>query len=1065
MIHLHVHTAQDSFLDSTNTPKEIARKAKELGMKAVAITGHGYVSSHIDFYKACKKEGVKPILGCELYVCDDISSRDSDKRYDHLIVLAKNKVGYKNLLKIVSLGFSKGFYYKPRVDMKLLEKYKEGLIVATACLGGEIPRMVLAKKSTKAIEYRVRKYANIFEDFYLEVQPAKNSHQKRVNIVLSQISKKTGVPLVATSDVHFLNKEDFELHGVFIQINQNRDNEVYRDCYFKTEKETMKILTDHIGFHSALEAIANTYEIADKCNLEIELGKSYLPDFPIPASFKSQDEYLWHLIKLGFKERRLNRLAKHKQKGYWYRIKEEYRVITKKGYSGYFLIVRDIIKTCHEHNIATGDGRGSADNSLICYVVGITNVDSIKYDLNFSRFLTMERKSLPDIDMDISSKQKKLVIELLKKKYGENRVAQICTFSSLQARACIDAIGKVLGLSYLETTEIKKYIPDQTTLKEALNVGSELKEKQKKHPKLFDYVLRLEGIVRGISVHAGGVVILPSGMEMCDFTAIALSKDKEKITQLEMNNIEEVGLVKFDVLGISTLDVVSDTLKLIGKDLDYLDVATLDFNDEKTYKLLQSGETDGVFQLESTGMKDACKRVVPGSMEDIIAILALYRPDTMGELDHYIERKHGREEITYLHKDLIPILEKTYGCMIYQEQIMAITKKFAGYNDGEADGFRKGIGKKDKSLVRKLAQDFRKRTLKNKYPNEVTNKLSDDLEEKGGYMFNKGHASGYAILTYKTAYLKANHPIEFMSALISNQKKQTGSTDYDSIGLYIMKCLEMGIQIKSPDVNNSDIEFTPHDGSILYGLGLIKGVGDSALSIIMSNRPYKSFEDFLERFGTEKKAVTSLIKSGAFDFTNRSRKELLESFREVRFNKGLGTEKPIMNINVNHIKYLLNNKLIKSHEANNKEYCTKVLNEHRRVKDLELWREKVLEGNEYSWEFETLSYHLKNDILVDETLRWSNYKDGFYHAKLCGTVILIKEVKVKKGKSKGKTMAFYEFATQEGVREGVAFPEVYSRLKDRLKKGSMVVVRGKKENNKCIVNGAMDIMKWKELKQ
>lgn len=1077
MIHLHCHTAQGSWLDSTNTPKDLPKKAKELKMEAVAVTEHGYTSSHVDFYKACKEEEVKPILGCELYVCDDMNIQDSNSKYDHLVVIAKNKTGYKNLLKLSSLGFTKGFYYKPRVDMKTLKKYKEGLIVMTACLGGEIPRMILSGAySRKYIENKVREYANIFKDFYLEIQPADNFEQKKVNKRLVEISQNVGIPLVATSDVHFLNKEDYELHGVFIQINQDRDNEVYQDCWFKTEKEVMSVLTGHVGFEHAIEAIANTHKIADKCNVEIELGNHYLPDYSIPETFKEEDEFLWHLIKIGFKERGIDRLPTDLQKRYWDRLKYEYDIITKKGFSGYFLIVRDIIKTCHENGIITGDGRGSADNSLVCYIIGITNVDSIKYDLNFSRFLTLERKSLPDIDMDIQASRKQELVNLLKDKWGHDRVAQICTYGTLQAKAILDAIGKVLysskekpynQLTYKRVTEIKKYIPDQTTLKEALKGNHKLQEYKQKYPKLFNYAVRLEGLPRNISVHAGGVVICPSNKDMTDFTAIALSKDKEEITQLEMHNVEEVGLVKMDCLGLKTLDIVADTLDLIDEDIDYLDVSTLDFEDSKTYGLVQKGLTDGVFQLESSGMKETCKRVKPESMEDIIAILALYRPDTMRELEHYIKRKHGEEEITYLHPDLKPILGKTYGTMIYQEQVMAITKTFAGYSDGEADGFRKGIGKKDKELVKKLAEDFRTKTLERKYSEDVTNTLADDLKAKGSYMFNKGHSSGYGILSYKTAYLKSNHPVEYMCSLMTNQQKDSGSIDYESIGLYMIKCEDMGIKVKNPDVNLSQPEFTPHDGSILYGLNLIKGVGSVAINEIIENRPFNSFEDFISKVGgssaINKTVIVSLIKAGAFDFTGISRKELLKKYGEIRFEQCADSIKPLKSVNKNHIKQLLDNKIIKLNESSDKDYCLKAMNKWRALKHEKEWEKSVLAGNEYSWEFETLSYYIKGNPFKGYRLpAWDSYEEDFCRAKFFGTVVSIKKTKIKRGKSKGKTMAFIEFSTPEGMREGVVFSDAWNRLRDRLEKGSMVVVRGKKQGEKCLVNGALDFNIWKD---
>lgn len=1067
MIHLHCHTSKGSFLDSTVRPEELPLKAKELGMKSVSITEHGYTCSIVDFYKACRKEGIKPILGCELYVCDDIKNKDTDNRYDHLIILAKNKTGYKNMLKLSSLGFTEGFYYKPRVDISTLNKYKEGLIITTACAGGEIPRAILNKVPYWKIKETVEKYAIMFEDFYLEVQSADNNEQKLINQTLVMLSKETGVPIVATSDVHFLNKDDLKLHGIFIQINQERDNEVYQDCWFKTEEEVLEILLKHIGFEDALSAIANTHVISDMCNVELQLNKSYLPDYPVPEPFQSEDEYLWQLVREGYKERGFHKFPKDMQQKYQDRLRYEYDIIKQKGFSGYFLHVRNIIKKCEMNNILTGDGRGSADNSQVCYTVGITNVDSIKYDLNFSRFLTLGRKALPDVDMDIQASQKQRLVNMLKDEYGHDRVAQICTFTTLQAKACIDAIGKVVGVPYKITTEIKKHIPDQTSLKEALKNNSKLLEYNEKYPELFDYVVKLEGLPRGISVHAGGVVLCPSSMEMSDFTAISLSKDKEEITQLEMHNVEEVGLVKMDILGIVTLDIIADTLTMLGKDKSYIDVSTLDFDNRKTYEMIQKGLTDGVFQLESSGMKDTCIRVKPENMEDIIAILALYRPDTMRELEHYINRKHGREEVVYLHPDLKPILHKTFGAMIYQEQLMEITRVFANFDDEEADTFRKGIGKKDPILVQDQAEKFRVRAIKNNYLGNVVNKLADILKKMGGYLFNKGHASGYGISTYKTGFLKANHPVEYMCSLMTNQRKQSGATDYESIGLYTVKCQEMGIEVKNPDINLSEPQFTPHNNAILFGFNLIKGVGQNAVDLIMEHRPFNSFEDFIERIGGEgainKNVTIALIKSGCFDFTGVSRKGLLKIYGNMRFLSGADKYKPLTNINKTHIAELLKSKIIKESESGDKECCLKAMNKWRKILHEKEWADEVMEGDEYSWEFQTLSYHIIGDPFKGCKLpSWDRYEEDFEQAKFFGTVVSIKKTKIKRGNQKGKTMAFLEFSTPEGIREGVAFADSWLNLQDRLDKGNMVVVRGKKQGEKCIINGALDFVTWKE---
>lgn len=563
MIHLHVHTSKGSLLDSTNRVEDLVARAKELNMDALAVTDHGYTSSLIDFYQECKNNDIKPILGCEVYVCDDMKIQDPKSRYDHLILLAKNKIGYENLLKISSLGFLEGFYYKPRVDIETISKYKEGLIVSTACLGGTIPKMILNKEPIEKIIDVIKYYNKQFEDFYLEIQSADNPEQELVNKTLANISDNLNIPLVVTSDVHFLKKEDFELHRIFIQINQDRDNEVYQDCWMKSESEVFDVISKQIGMEKAIEAISNTHKIADMCNVEIELGKSYLPKYNIPKQFKNEDEYLKYLINQGFVERGINKLDKDKLKIYIDRAKEEYEVITTKGFSGYFLIVQDFLKECKNKNIYIGDGRGSANNSLVCYLIGITNVDPIKYDLNFSRFLTLERTELPDIDTDVGSSHKADIISILREKYGYDNVVQIATFQTMQSKACLDKVGKVLEIPYSEITNIKKYVPDGVKLKDALDNNPHLSEYKEKYPKLFKYCINLEGLFTAISIHAGGVVICPLDRKINEFIALCFGSNKEIISQVEMHNIEAVGLVKMDILATNTLDIIDYTLDLI----------------------------------------------------------------------------------------------------------------------------------------------------------------------------------------------------------------------------------------------------------------------------------------------------------------------------------------------------------------------------------------------------------------------------------------------------------------------------------------------------------------------
>lgn len=571
MIHLHCHNAKGSILDSTNKPEELPVRAKELGMSSLAITDHGTMYAMIDFYKACKRAKVKPIMGCEVYVCDDVNVKDNTSKYEHLVLLAETNEGFVNLKEIVTKGFMDGFYYKPRVDDKILRKYSEGIIALSACLGGRIPRMIMKGAKESTIVKAIEDYKKIFKSFYLEVQSANNPDQRMVNQELVKYASLTNTPLVATSDVHFLRKEDFETHGIFIQINQSRDNEVYQDCWLKSEEEVFEVLEPHIGFEATIEAIANTHAIADQCNVEIELGHSYLPKFDIPKEWKNEDEYLKHLINKGIVERGINKKNKLELQKYIDRLKEELEVITAKGFSGYFLIVQDFLQSCREEEIYTGDGRGSADNSLVCYVLGITNVDSIEYDLNFSRFLTMERVSLPDVDMDLQSSRKSSGVDIIRKKYGHENVAQICTFGVMQAKTALNSVGSVLDIPTAITKEVSKLIPDGVSLEDALKKSSLKKIKEtglngvspEQIHRWFSLAEKLEGLPKTVSVHAGGVVICPSDRRMSEFTPLAVGKEGQIITQLEMHDVEEVGLVKMDVLATITLDVIDRALDLI----------------------------------------------------------------------------------------------------------------------------------------------------------------------------------------------------------------------------------------------------------------------------------------------------------------------------------------------------------------------------------------------------------------------------------------------------------------------------------------------------------------------
>lgn len=1066
MIHLHVHTARGSLLDSTNTPKELVSRAKELNMKALAITDHGSMSNVIQFYKECIKQGVKPIIGIEAYVCKDMNVQDNDDRYDHLILLAKNNEGYKKLMEISSIGYLDGFYYRPRIDKELLKKYKGDIIACSACLGGTIPQMIMNKAPKQDVIKEIESFKELFDEFYLEVQPARQKDQLDVNKELALLSEETNTALVATSDIHFLNESDFDLHGTFIQIAKNRDNEFYKDCWFKTEEETIEGLSRSMDMIDAFTAVNNTRIIADQCNVTIELGNSYLPSFPLQSGHKTGDSYLKELVNKGFISRKIN--LKDNINEYIDRARREFEVITKKDYTEYFLIVADFLNKCRERGIFVGDGRGSGAGSLICYLIGITTVDPLPYDLSFERFLTMDRQELPDLDLDIQSSRRGEAIDILRDTYGRDNVASIGTFQGMQSKAIMDAVGKVMKIDSSIVKRFKEKLVEGETIDSSLN-KEEHQEFVAQHKKYIDACIKLEGLPRSFGTHAGGVVIAPDGKHINDYSPLFLGKEKQVTTQFDMGDVELAGLVKIDALGLTTLDIIQDTLNMIPEKIDF-SVENINFQDNKTWELIQSGNTAGIFQVESSGMVEACKEILPDNMEDYTALISLYRPATMKELSKYAKRKHGKEEVTYFHPDMEKVLGKTLGVLAYQEQIMNFGRIFAGFNDVEADMLRKGTAKKKKEVMDKILPMFSEGCKKNGYDQEVVDHILDLIAEASSYSFNKSHGVAYAVTSYKTAFLKAHYPIEFMCATLNNQKTPTGSIKFDKIGFYISRAKQSGIEINKPDINQSEYEFVIRDGKILYGLGYVKNVGKPTVEAIKKFRPFNSLEHFLEKMEDDqainKTAMIYLIKSGAFDFLGVAKENLLLKFATYRFNKRKEKLKPIQNANKNHIDEMIFESHITPAQKSKmtKDELTDELNYFRKKKFDAEFKEAHMQGEEYNWEYEALSCSIMTDLFDDFHLPClSDFEDGDNQAKVGGMITGTKTTKIKRGKMKGEEMAFVQLETSEGIIESVVFPDQWKKFKGMIETGNTIVIRGKKEEeSKLIMNGAKSIDKYLE---
>jgi DNA polymerase-3 subunit alpha len=883
-VHLHVHS-EYSLLDGAIRLSSLCQRAKDLGMPAVAVTDHGNMHGAVTFYDMARKIGIKPLIGCETYVAPGAYTEKTGKAGGsyHLLLLAQNRAGYKNLLQLVSMANMDGFHYKPRVDKELLRRHSEGIIACSACLAGEVCRKLLTEGLDAGVA-TAQEYADIFPGrFYLEMQANGLKEQDQANALLLQVAERTNLPLVATNDCHYLERADAEAHDILLCIQtqatvgqQNRMRMETDQLYFKTPEEM------EAAFAHCPEALANTARIAEECSLDIELGKHVFPVYSLPEG-RTIDEEFEQLSREGLKKRLAALPYQVDEAAYWARLEHEIGVIREMGFPAYFLIVQDFINWAKNNRIPVGPGRGSAAGSLVAWALRITNLDPIPYDLLFERFLNVERVSLPDIDVDFCERRRTEVIRYVSQKYGEDRVAQITTFGTMKAKAVVRDVGRALGLTFAETDRIAKLIPDdlKMTIDKALDKEPELVALAHSSPqmeKLVDVSRRLEGLCRHASTHAAGVVI--SAGPMTDYLPLYKGKKGEVVTQYDMKRVEKVGLIKFDFLGLRTMTVIEDCLEIIREqDKRAPDLDALALTDPKTYEIFARGDTDGVFQVESSGMRRYLRMLKPNCFEDLIAMLALYRPGPLGSgmVDEFIKRKHGEVKVSYPHPSLEHVLKPTYGVIVYQEQVMSTARVIANYSLGEGDLLRRAMGKKNAEEMAKQRKRFLEGARENAIPDKTANEIFDLMEKFAEYGFNKSHSAAYALISYYTAFLKAHFPVEFMAALISSELADT-----DKVFKYINACRDMDVKVLPPDINVGRPRFSVRDGAVVFGLSGIKNVGEEAVAEIVEERdkngPYKDLVDLCCRVNLRrvtKRMLEYLIKAGAMDCFGRSRAGLL----------------------------------------------------------------------------------------------------------------------------------------------------------------------------------------------
>jgi DNA polymerase-3 subunit alpha len=1024
-VHLHVHS-EYSILDGACRIPDLAARAAELEMPAVALTDHGSLAGAVELYKEAGKAGVKPIIGCEVYVADDRKAQQ--KGYAHLTLLAESNEGYANLIKLASAGFLEGYYYKPRVDWEVLQSHAKGLVALSGCLSGRVCK-ALENGNPAEAEKEIAHLRDIFgpDSTYLEIQDAGLEIQKRINTDLAKLSATTGLPLVATGDVHYLRHEDARAHEALLCIqsgdslaNPNHWRFDTDQFYFKTPAEMAQDFADYP------EAVARTLEIAERCNVSMELGRILLPTYPVPNDRDGFD-YLVELCEKGLQKRYGSVTPELSD-----RLKFELKTIREMGFADYFLIVWDFISFAKRNGIGVGPGRGSAAGSLVAYCLEITDIDPIKYDLLFERFLNPGRKSMPDIDIDFSVHGRDQVINYVADKYGRDRVAQIITFGTMMARAAVRDAGRVLDIPYGTVDKIAKLIPEgpKVYLEECMKPGSELKkfyDEDETARKVVDLARPLEGLVRQDSIHAAGVVI--GDRPLTDYVPLQQKgADQEVVTQFAMEDVESLGLLKMDFLGLRNLDVIDKAVELIGG----IDITKIPLDDAKTYAMLQRGESTGVFQFESSGMREALRQVKPTEFEDLIALVALYRPGPMGYIPVYGRRKAGGETVTFLDARLEAITGPTYGICIYQEQYMEIAKQLAGFSPAEADDLRKAIGKKIHSLMASLKDKFLEGCAKANITPAVANQLWKDMEQAQDYSFNKSHAACYGLIAYRTAYLRANWPAEYMAALISSVMNTK-----DKVPFYVAACDELGIEVLPPDANSSAHDFAVVEGKIRFGLNAVKNVGEGAVRSIIAAReeggPFTSIWDFCERVDPQlvnKRALESLVKCGALDSTGATRRGMWEALESAL---SWGGQQQADRLAGQSSIFDLGDEPAESRPRHHAPIATE---EWEKTDRLGFEKESLgLYVSEHPLDSVKASLRKKTDCPIAELER---RRDGEV-VTVGGIVGALKSLTTKKG----DPMVFMRLDDLSGSVETVVFNSVYAASRDFLEADRVLVLKGR----------------------
>ena len=1034
--HLHVHSHY-SLLDGLAKIPELVKYTKELGMDSLALTDHGVLYGAIEFYKEAKKAGIKPIIGCEMYTALESMHQkrpNIDNKRNHLILLAKNQTGYKNLVKLVTKAHLEGFYYKPRIDDELLEKHSEGLICMTACLAGKLPRLLNARKPEQAEQFAL-KYQSIFgkDNFYLEIQHHPNiPEQISANKGIIEIAKKHNIPLVATNDVHYLKPENAKAQDILMLINTGADpNDPERltmigEDFSLTPPEKMIQNFKHIP-----EAIENTQKIVEQCNLEFELGKTILPKFVSPDGMNNE-QHLRKLAEDGI-AKRYGSPTPEITECFNYDLK----VFSQTGFPSYFLIVRDFVKWSKENGIVVGPGRGSVSGSIVAYLLGITEIDPLKYDLLFERFLTGKRVSDPDIDLDFADVRRDEVIQYVVEKYGKEKVAQIITFGTMAARAVIRDVGRAMGYSYGYCDQIAKMIPMFYSLDQTLERVDDFKRKYNEEEKaktLIDYARQLEGVARHASTHACGLVISDENLDNLVPVQHSSQNDLTIVSQYDMHCVESVGLLKMDFLGLKNLTIIERALNLIEENHKIrIDLNTLPLDDKKTFELLQKAQTTSVFQLESDGMKRYLKKLKPTQFEDIIALAALYRPGPMELIPRYIKRKHGKEKISYLHPKLEPILEETYGIMVYQEQLMRISREMAGFSSPEADVLRKAVGKKIQSLLNEQEKKFIQGMVDNKIEKRIAIEIWEWILPFAQYGFNKSHSACYAMIAFQTAYLKAHYPVEYMAAVFASER-----TDIERTAFLIEECKSMGIEVLAPDINESEPNFSViDDKTIRFGLETVKNVGHNIVKAIVDERNrngrFKNISDFVSRIDSKdlnKKSLQSLIKAGVFDKLNHERNELLFNMdmllswsRESRKQKANG-QKGLFS---NDKSFNGDIKLAKTDPAGKREKL--------------MWEKELLGLYVTSHPLEDFTDLLRQTTLpISETIK--KFIGRKKQVQVAGIISNIKRIITKSG----KPMLFVTLEDQTQKVEVVVFPKIIEQYPTAFQENKIVFVSGTLDN-------------------